>query len=40
VRSVLEKLKTQPEGQQTIQQTVTGNQNVFSATGDITVRSS
>ena len=36
-RSLLEKLNEQPAAQRGIQQTVAGNQNVFSVTGDITV---
>jgi hypothetical protein len=34
-RSLLENLKKQPGDQATVQQTVTGNQNIFSGTGDI-----
>lgn len=34
---LLEKLKAMPGGQQIIQQTVTGNQNIFSGTGNINV---
>jgi hypothetical protein len=37
--ALIEKLKAQPGGQQVIQQTVSGNQNVFSGTGDVTVHS-
>ena len=33
----LEKLKALPGGQQIIQQTVTGNQNIFSGTGNVNV---
>jgi hypothetical protein len=36
-QALLEKVKALPGGQQIIQQTVTGNQNIFSATGDVTV---
>jgi hypothetical protein len=36
-QAVLEKIKTLPSGQQIIQQTVTGDKNIFSATGDIKV---
>lgn len=36
-RQVLEQIRAQPGGQQRIEQTVTGNQNVFSGTGDVTV---
>ena len=36
-QALLEKIKELPGGQQIIQQTVTGNQNIFSATGDVTV---
>jgi Het-E N-terminal domain len=36
-RLLLEKIQSQPDGQARIQQTVTGNQNIFSATGDITI---
>ena len=35
--SLLEKLKEQPGGQQIVQQTVTGNQNIFSGTGNIRI---
>jgi hypothetical protein len=35
--ALLEKLKVLPGGQQIIQQTVTGNQNIFSGTGNITI---
>ena len=34
-RFLLENLKKQPGGQQIVQQTVTGNRNVFSGSGDI-----
>jgi hypothetical protein len=33
--SLLESLKKQPGGPQTVQQIVTGNRNIFSGTGDI-----
>ena len=36
-RVLLDTLKQLPNGQQIIQQTVTGNKNIFSATGSITV---
>jgi ribosomal protein L9 len=36
-QDLLEKIKTLPGGQQVIQQTVTGNQNIFSANGDVIV---
>lgn len=36
-QALLEKIKELPGGQQIVQQTVTGNQNIFSATGDVTV---
>ena len=36
--ALLEKVQAQPGGQQLIRQTVTGDQNVFSGTGDVTVR--
>ena len=35
VNTLLERLGKQPGGQQTVQQTVIGNKNVFSGTGDI-----
>ena len=35
--ALLEKLKALPGGQQIIQQTVTGNQNIFSGTGNVNV---
>ncbi len=35
--ALLEKLKALPGGQQIIQQTVTGNQNIVSGTGDVIV---
>ena len=35
--ALLEKLKALPGGQQIIQQTVTGNENIFSGIGDVTV---
>jgi hypothetical protein len=38
-RLLQEMLKSRGDAGQTIQQTVTGNQNIFSATGDVTVRS-
>jgi disulfide oxidoreductase YuzD len=34
-RSLIENLKKQPGGQEIVQQIVTGNQNIFSGTGDI-----
>ena len=34
-RSLLENLKKQPGGQEIVQQTVAGNKNIFSGTGDI-----
>jgi hypothetical protein len=34
-RTLLEALKKQPGGQEIVQQVVTGNQNIFSGTGDI-----
>jgi hypothetical protein len=34
---LLDELKSQPGGQQLIQQSVTGDRNVFSGTGDVTV---
>jgi hypothetical protein len=34
-RALLEDLKKRPGGSQTVQQTVTGNKNVFSGTGDV-----
>ena len=34
-RSLIEKIKAQPGGGDHIRQTVTGNQNIFSGTGDI-----
>jgi 3-methyladenine DNA glycosylase/8-oxoguanine DNA glycosylase len=36
-QALLENIKDLPGGQHIIQQTVTGNQNIFSATGDVTV---
>jgi hypothetical protein len=36
-QALLESIKASPLGQQIIQQTVTGNQNIFSATGDVMV---
>jgi|WetSurMetagenome_2_1015567.scaffolds.fasta_scaffold189514_2 hypothetical protein len=36
-QALLEKIGELPGGQQIIQQTVTGNQNIFSATGAVTV---
>jgi disulfide oxidoreductase YuzD len=35
--ALLERLKAVPGGQQIIQQTVTGDKNIFSGTGDVTV---
>ena len=35
--ALLEKLKALPGGQQIIQQTVTGNENIFSGTGNVNV---
>jgi hypothetical protein len=35
--ALLEKLKALPGGQQNIQQTVTGNENIFSGTGNVNV---
>jgi hypothetical protein len=35
--ALLEKLKSLPEGRQVVQQAVTGDGNVFSGTGDVTV---
>lgn len=37
--ALIEKLTAQAGGSQIIQQTVTGNKNIFSASGDVTVRS-
>lgn len=34
-RYLLENLKKQPGGQEIVQQIVTGNQNIFSGTGDV-----
>ena len=36
-KALLEKIKELPGGQQSVHQTVTGNQNIFSATGNVTV---
>jgi 3-methyladenine DNA glycosylase/8-oxoguanine DNA glycosylase len=36
-QALLEKIKALPGGKQLIQQTVSGNQNIFSVTGDVTV---
>jgi hypothetical protein len=36
-QALLEKIRELPGGEQIIQQTVTGNQNIFSGTGDVTV---
>jgi hypothetical protein len=36
-QALLDKIKELPGGQQIIQQTVTGNQNIFSATGPVTI---
>lgn len=36
-KALLEMIKALPGGQQIIQQTVNGNQNIFSATGDVKV---
>ena len=33
--ALMERLKKQPGGQEIVQQTVTGNKNIFSGTGDI-----
>ena len=38
--AVLEVVKRQPGGEQTVQQVVTGNRNIFSGTGDIHIRDS
>ncbi len=35
--ALMEKLKSLPGGQQVVQQTVTGNENIFSGTGDVTI---
>ena len=39
-RELLEAIKSQPGGEQTINQTVTGDHNVFSGTGNITINRS
>ena len=36
-QALIERIQVQPGGQQVIQQTVTGNRNIFSATGDVIV---
>jgi len=36
-RVLIEAIKTQPGGEQTINQTVTGNHNIFSGSGNVTV---
>jgi hypothetical protein len=36
-QALIEKIKLQPDGQQVIHQTVSGDHNIFSATGNVTV---
>ena len=37
-QTLLEKIRAQPGGPELVQQTVTGNQNIFSGSGDVTVQ--
>ncbi len=37
-QTLLEKIRSQPGGPELVQQTVTGNQNIFSGSGDVTVQ--
>ena len=39
-RALIEAIKTQPCGEQTINQTVSGNHNIFSGSGNVTVNRS
>lgn len=39
-KALIEAIKSQPGGEQTISQTVTGDHNIFSATGNVTVNRS
>lgn len=39
-RALIEAIKSQPGGEQTITQTVTGNHNIFSGSGNVTINKS